>query len=103
MEATGTVKRSSALGPDCQSLDYLLHGQVLPAFSQQLADAMNNLSVPDYIFRSRAVLLSKNGKTQASLEEARLICVQSVISKIMDSAIFLKLEKMKSGLLTTNA
>lgn len=42
---------------------------------QQLVKILNNETISDYLRKSRLVLLSKNGKTTASLDDIRPIAV----------------------------
>lgn len=59
---------------------------------------LNEDSIPDYLKHARLVLLSKNGKSCASLNDIRPIAVLSQLSKVLEKAIKNKLEERESGL-----
>lgn len=49
------------------------------------------------------MILPKSGSSRASLDETRLICIQYVISKIIDQCVINLAEKINSALLTSNS
>lgn len=55
---------------------------------------LNSDSIPDYLKVARLVLLSKNDKTQARLEDIRPIAIFTHITKVLEKAIKKKLESI---------
>ena len=53
---------------------------------------LNGDSIPDYLKHSRLVLLSKNSKTTATLEDIRPIAVLTQLAKVLEKAIKNKIE-----------
>ena len=60
---------------------------------------LNKDNIPDYLKEGRLVLLSKNRKTTASLDEIKPIAVLPQIMKVLEKAIKNKLEATGSKLL----
>lgn len=66
----------------------------------QLVKMLNEDNIPDYLKEARLVLLSKNGKTTASLDDIRRIAVLPQIMKVLEKAIKNKIEALDSNLLS---
>lgn len=62
---------------------------------------LNEDSIPEYLKHSRLVLLSKNGKSTATMGDIRPIAVLQQLAKVLEKAIKNKMESVKSKLLTT--
>ena len=61
---------------------------------------LNTDTIPDYLKKARLTLLSKNGKSTASLDDIRPIAVLPQIMKVLEKAIKNKLEALGSKLLS---
>jgi hypothetical protein len=53
---------------------------------------LNNDCIPGYLKHSMLIMLSKNGKTCAGLEDIRPIAVLSQLTKVLEKAIKNKAE-----------
>ena len=94
----GATKQSNfnkGLGPDCFDGNLLNHHEQLRSkVVQEIADALNNSLIPEYLRVGRLVPLQKTlTKGPCGLDEIRPIVVRSHLSKIMEKAI---LEKIKN-------
>jgi hypothetical protein len=56
---------------------------------------LNTDTIPDYLKKARLTLLSKNGKTTASLDDIRPIAVLPQIMKVLEKAIKNKYLRIK--------
>lgn len=63
---------------------------------------LNNDSIPYYLKHSRLTMLSKTGKTTASLLEIRPISVLTQLAKVLEKAIKNKIERINSQLFFTS-
>ena len=62
---------------------------------------LNTKTVSDHLKVARLVLLSKNGKTTARLDDIRPIVILAQLVKVLEKTIKKKLESTKSELLQT--
>jgi hypothetical protein len=60
---------------------------------------LKNDDIPDYLKVAKLMLISKNGKTTASLKDIRPIAILSHITKVLEKAMKNKLEATGSKLL----
>jgi hypothetical protein len=88
-EATRQSNFNKGLGPDCFDGSLLNRNEQLGnKVLQEIADALNNSQIPEYLKVGRLVPLQKTfTKGPCSLDEIRPIVVRSHLSKIMEKAI----------------
>ena len=93
-EATKQSNFNKGLGPDCFDGNLLTKTEELGVkVMTEIADALNNSRIPDYLRVGRLVPLQKTyTKGPSSLDDIRPIVVRSHLSKIMEKAI---LERIK--------
>ena len=60
------------------------------------------MNFPKYLSTGRLVLLSKDNKPQAQIDNTRPIVVNSHITKVIEKAILIRLRKLNSKLLDTD-
>jgi hypothetical protein len=60
---------------------------------------LNTGYIPDYLRSGKLCLLSKTPKNQVSMDNIRLLTIQSHLVKVLEKAIKVKIAKIKSGLL----
>ena len=94
-EATRQSNFNKGLGPDCFDGNIICQNEQLGTkITTEIATALNNSQIPDYLKVGRLVPLQKTfTKGPCSLDEIRPIVVRSHISKIMEKAI---LERIKN-------
>ena len=94
MEATKQSNFNKGLWPDCFDGNLLMQNEELGVkVMTEIADALNNSRIPDYLRVGRLVPLQKTyTKGPSSLDDIRPIVVRSHLSKIMEKAI---LERIK--------
>ena len=94
-EATKQSNFNKGLGPDCFDGNILgKNEQLSEKVISEIAEALNNATIPDYLRVGRLVPLQKTfTKGPCALDEIRPIVVRSHLSKIMEKAI---LERIKT-------
>ena len=94
-EAMKQSNFNKGLGPDCFDGNLIAQNEQLGVkVMTEIADALNNSQIPDYLRVGRLVPLQKTyTKGPSSLDDIRPIVVRSHLSKIMEKAI---LERIKS-------
>ena len=66
-----------------------------------MVDLLNNDDIPEYLTEVRLILISKNCKTTAELENVKPIAMLSHVIKVLEKTIKNKLKSTKSQLLAT--
>ena len=95
MEATKQSNFNKGLGPDCFDGNLITQNEQLGVkIMAEIANALNNSQIPEYLRVGRLVPLQKTyTKGPSNLDDIRPIVVRSHLSKIMEKAI---LERIKS-------
>ena len=93
IEATKQSNFNKGLGPDCFDGNLLSNSEELRnKVTQEIADALNNSHIPEYLKIGRLVPLQKTyTRGPVALDEIRPIVVRSHLSKIMEKTILEKI------------
>lgn len=83
----GTTLKDKKVRQKC--IDYLLN-------------VLKKCEIPDYMREARLILLSKTKSKEASLDDTRPVAVANNLAKIVEKAIKLKIESLKSNILTVD-